>query len=104
MVEEGTGEQRCIRFDYDPRIAAPFQAGASAPMVDLWPGLEALGRRPLLLVRGGLSDILSAETLAEMQRRAPGAAAITLPHVGHAPTLDEPEAVAAITGLLDGLR
>ena len=106
MVEDAT--TGAIRFDYDPRIAEPFAAGGAPPAPDLWPGLEALGGNtggaPLLMVRGGLSDILSAETLAEMTRRVPSAQAVTLADVGHAPTLDEPEAVAAIARLLDDVR
>jgi pimeloyl-ACP methyl ester carboxylesterase len=93
-----------IRFDYDPRIAVPFFAGSDAPLPDLWPGLEALGAGPLLVLRGALSDILSAETLAEMTRRAPGMQALTLPDIGHPLTLDEPAAVAAILRLLDKVR
>ena len=103
MVEDGG----MIRFDYDPRIAEPFFAAATAdpppPAPDLWPGLEALGGLPLLMLRGGVSDILSAETLAEMARRLPDASALTLPGIGHAPTLDEPEAVAAIVRLLEAV-
>ena len=101
LVAEGDGT---LRFDYDPRIAVPFLAGPAEPLPDLWPGLEALGKGPLLLLRGALSDILSAETLAEMTRRAPGAEAVTLPDIGHPLTLDEPEAVAAILRLLGSVR
>lgn len=109
----GASAGASIRFDYDPRIAEPFFAAAAAdpppPAPDLWPGLEALGGAamagaPLLLLRGGLSDILSAETHAEMARRLPHAAALTLPDIGHAPSLDEPEAVAAILRLLEEVR
>lgn len=89
-----------LRFDYDPRIAAAFgqQAGA---LPDLWPGLDVLGAGPLLILRGELSDILSDATFGEMQARAPGCEAVTLPRIGHCPELDEPEALAAITRLLD---
>ena len=55
---------------------------------------------PLLIVRGELSDLLSPATLEEMVRRHPQAETVTIPQVGHAPTLDEPEAVAAIEQLL----
>ena len=51
-------------------------------------------------MRGALSDLLSAETVAEMTRRLPALDATTVPNVGHAPVLDEPEAVAAIDRLL----
>lgn len=93
-----------IVFDYDMKIAEPLQRTEEGPPPDLWPGIEALAGKPLLLLRGGLSDLLSARTLAEMQARLPGAEAVTLDRVGHAPTLDEPEAVAAIDRLLARCR
>jgi pimeloyl-ACP methyl ester carboxylesterase len=56
---------------------------------------------PVLAIRGGLSDILSAATLEEMHRRMPDLRSVTLPDRGHVPFLDEPEAVAAIEALLE---
>ena len=38
--------------------------------------------------------------MAGMVSRLPRSEAVTIPRVGHAPTLDEPEAVAAIERLL----
>ena len=92
MAERETG---AIVFDYDLRIADAFSPQAARD-VDLWPGIDALAGRPLLLVRGGLSDLLSAGTFARMCQRLPDAAAVTLPRIGHASTLDEPEVTAAI--------
>jgi pimeloyl-ACP methyl ester carboxylesterase len=92
-----------IAFDYDMKVAEPLRAagGASAAAPsDLWPGLEALGRRPLLLIRGASSNLLSEDTALEMQRRCGSAAMVTIADTGHAPTLDEPEARAAIDALL----
>lgn len=89
-----------IVFDYDMKIAEPFLEFDVNNQPDLWPAWGALAGRPLLIVRGALSDLLSESTLAEMLRRAPDAEAVTLQDVGHAPTLDEPEAVAAIERLL----
>ena len=90
-----------IAFDYDMKIAEPFNAAdENAVPPDLWPGFEALARKPLLLVRGGLSTILSADTLAEMQRRAPDADTVVVSDAGHAPTLDEPEVRSAIAAML----
>ena len=90
-----------IAFDYDMKIADPFnEADENAVPPDLWPGFEALAGKPLVLVRGALSTILSKETLAEMQRRAPGADIVVVPNAGHAPTLDEPEVRSAIDALL----
>ncbi|MGE3690190.1 MAG: alpha/beta fold hydrolase [Novosphingobium sp.] len=89
-----------IVFDYDMKIAEPF-ADSPAPSSDaMWAAFAALAGRPLLFIRGDLSDILSAVTLEKMLDRLPGSQAVTVPRVGHAPTLDEPEAQAAIDCLL----
>ncbi|MGE4303628.1 MAG: alpha/beta fold hydrolase [Novosphingobium sp.] len=92
-----------IVFDYDMKIAEPFMDFDVDNQPDLWPAWEALAGRPVLVLRGALSDLLSAETMDEMVRRLPGTQALTLDNVGHAPTLDEPEAVAAIDRLLAGV-
>jgi pimeloyl-ACP methyl ester carboxylesterase len=55
---------------------------------------------PLMVIRGDLTDILSLETLAEMQRRRPQMQAVHVPDVGHAPMLDEPAARSAIVTFL----
>jgi pimeloyl-ACP methyl ester carboxylesterase len=90
-----------IAFDYDMKIAEPImQADAAAVPPDMWPAYEALSGKPLLLVRGALSGLFSESTFAEMQRRIPAAKAVTIPNIGHAPTLDEPAVHAAITELL----
>jgi len=94
------GQNGRIVFDYDMKIAEPFAQPGGAAGVDLWPAFAALAGRPLLCLRGALSDLLSPETLDEMTARLPGAEAVTIPDVGHAPTLDEPEAAAAIDRLL----
>ena len=53
---------------------------------------------------GANSDLLTAETQAEMARRHPGMIAATVPDRGHVPFLDEPEALAAIHQLLEQIR
>lgn len=94
------GQSGRIVFDYDMKIAEPFAQTATGGAPDLWPAYEALAGRPLLVLRGELSDLFSDATLAAMARRVPGTETLTLAEVGHAPTLDEPEAVAAIERLL----
>lgn len=98
------GQNGRIVFDYDMNIAEPFATANTAPQPDLWPAYEALAGRPVLILRGGLSDLFSAATLERMVARIPGAEAVTLDRIGHAPTLDEPEAVAAIERLLERVR
>ena len=97
---EDNGE---IRFDYDMAIAEPFKTAGPAPAVDLWPLFKMLGAKPLLVVRGEKSDLLTAATAARMQEAAPGMKLTTVPGVGHAPELNEPEAVSAIDAFLDSL-
>jgi pimeloyl-ACP methyl ester carboxylesterase len=89
-----------IAFDYDMRIAEPFNRPEGTAAVDMWPVFAALAGRPLLAVRGELSDILSASTLKRMAREIKGLATVTVPRVGHAPTLEEPAAQRAIAALL----
>jgi len=88
-----------VVLDYDMAVAEPLKA--PAPAMDLWPAFDALKGLPTLLVRGALSDILSAATAAEMARRNPDLELVTVPRVGHAPMLDEPEAAAGIDRLLE---
>ena len=86
--------------DYDMAIAEPFRLPGGEAGVDLWPAFEALSPAPTLIVRGELSDILSDATAIAMQKRLPGSALVTVARTGHAPTLDEPEAVAGVDALL----
>jgi len=93
-----------VVLDYDMRIAEPFKLPGGEAGFDLWPAFGAMKNIPTLLLRGGLSDLLSEETMARMQAENPALQAVTVPRVGHAPTLDEPEAVAAIDKLLKRVR
>ncbi|MGY6635887.1 MAG: alpha/beta fold hydrolase [Erythrobacter sp.] len=88
-----------ISFDYDMAIAEPFAKPGNAAPPNLWLTFEALRDVPMLLVRGELSDLLSPDTVKQMQARNPALRLVTVPRVGHAPTLDEPEVVAAIDAL-----
>jgi len=91
-----------IVFDYDMAIAEPFAKPGNAAPPNLWLAYEALRDVPMLLVRGELSDLLSPATVKQMGVCNPAMRTVTVPRVGHAPTLDEPEVRSAITALLDG--
>lgn len=93
-----------ISYDYDMAIAEPFAKPGNAAPPNLWLAFEALRGVPMLLVRGELSDLLSPGTVRQMETRNPAMTVITVPRVGHAPTLDEPEVVAAIDALLAGVE
>jgi len=89
-----------IRFDYDMAIAEPFKNAGPTPQVDLWPLFTALAQKPLLIVRGENSDLLTTETAAKMLTLGPDVKLVVVAGVGHAPELSEPEAVSAIDGFL----
>ena len=93
-----------IRFDYDMAIAIPFNTGGETPQVDMWPLFRALAEKPLLVVRGERSDLLTAETADKMQAAAPDMKLAVVAGVGHAPELNEPEAVQAIDAFLGELE
>jgi pimeloyl-ACP methyl ester carboxylesterase len=90
-----------ITFDYDMHIADPLAQGDGVGGADLWPAFAALAGRPVLALRGELSDILSDATFRRMADTLPGCETVTVGRVGHAPTLEEPEALAAIARLLE---
>jgi pimeloyl-ACP methyl ester carboxylesterase len=80
---------------YDPNIAKSFSIKDGA-VPELWPQFEALKRKPLLVIRGANSDLLSEETVGEMLRRHPRASSYTVEAQGHAPLLRDTPAIAAI--------
>lgn len=95
LVREDGGE---LRFDYDMAIAGNFERAATAP--DVWPLYHALDGRPVTILRGELSDLLSAEVADRMARELDDVELVTVPRVGHAPSFDEPESLAALDRLL----
>ncbi|MNU90298.1 Esterase YbfF [compost metagenome] len=101
IFREGADGQPAL--NYDPDISVPIKAaGAAALVPDLWPAFKALTTgRPALLVRGGASDLLSAEIAGRMRETAPDMAYVEVPGIGHAPMLDEPEARAGILTFLN---
>jgi pimeloyl-ACP methyl ester carboxylesterase len=88
-----------LAMHYDPDIAVPIEAAPKGP-VDLsmvWSRVMV----PTLVLRGALSDILDEETAAEMAMR-PGVQLVTLPGIGHAPALMEPDQVSLVAAFLGG--
>ena len=89
---------------YDPAISQPMASDEEAAIPpDLWPAFDTLAPLPTLVVRGALSDILSADCVAEMRARKPDLRVAEIAGRGHAPTLDEPASLAAINDFLGEL-
>ena len=88
------------RLHYDPALAVAFKEGFDAD-VELWPLWDAISC-PVLILRGGESDILSHETAATMLTRGPEAELIDFPGIGHAPMLMDAAQIAAVHDFLMG--
>jgi len=97
--DDGTGT---LRPDYDPAVTAGIHASGDAPAPPAWPLFEAAAQdgRPLLLLRGAISDLLAPGTVHGMRERAPQMVVVEVPDRGHAPTLDEPASRSAIEAFL----
>ena len=82
---------------YDPDISVPFASVnpilAKAGEMAMWHAFKQI-HIPMLIVRGGESDLLSAKTVAEMCKVNPYIRSIEIPGVGHAPAFVKPEQVA----------
>ena len=93
LYDEGP---RGLTIRYDPALRESFLAGFQGPPVDLWPFFDACQGLPLALIRGANSDLLSAETVAEMRLRRPDMIFADVAYRAHVPFLDEPEALAVL--------
>ena len=91
-----------IRFQYDMRIADNFRAATEGPQGANWDLFESLAGRPVLILRGELSDLLEQD-IAERMVDALGedAELVVVPAVGHTPNLEEPEAQSGMDRLLE---
>ena len=90
-----------IVIDYDPQIATPLATQSNDTEAEtLWSLFEAMASVPSLLVRGELTDLLSPECVARMQKVHPSMEVLSVPNVGHAPMLNEPGVTEAIRRFL----
>jgi pimeloyl-ACP methyl ester carboxylesterase len=96
--------------DYDPKFPRAILEGrgtnprTDAGAADLWRWFAALRTVPTLVLRGENSELLSAETIAQMKAKKPDLVTATVKDRGHVPFLDEPEAVTAIDAFLSGIE
>ncbi|MCC8997729.1 MAG: alpha/beta hydrolase [Nitrosomonas sp.] len=80
QYEDGT-----CGFRYDPQIGLSLK-GLKIKDIDLWQQWDQL-TIPTMILRGVESDLLSADTAAQMKIRGPKAQIVEFPNVGHAPTI-----------------
>ncbi|SFB90772.1 alpha/beta fold hydrolase [Massilia yuzhufengensis] len=91
-----------LALRYDPNIATAIQTGKQRPtsLAARMAFRRLARRRPTLLVRGALSDLVEAEQADWMRKAAPELHYAEVPDVGHAPMLTEPAALDAIRQFL----
>ncbi len=89
--------------DMDPKISEAFKNPSTA-VANLWPLYAQIKGVPMLVIRGALSDLLSAATVERMVREKPGVEQITVANRGHTPLLNEPECVAVDRSIPDSIR
>jgi pimeloyl-ACP methyl ester carboxylesterase len=86
-----------IDADYDAGLAVNLKGiKAEAPLPALWNAFEALAGVPVLVIRGGNSDLLSVPTVEAMRARHGGLEVIEVPDQGHAPILAGSEMIGRI--------
>ena len=87
---------------YDPAMARQFTSHPDDYLI--WPHYDVI-EAPVLCLRGAESDLVLPETLDEMRRRGPGSKGllqvIEVPGCGHAPALNVPDQLDAVTAFLD---
>jgi pimeloyl-ACP methyl ester carboxylesterase len=86
-----------LTWKMDPQIRRPMRT-AARPM-DMWVPFARI-EAPVLVIRGADSDILAPRTVERMKTVIRGVESVEVPGVGHAPSLVEPESLAAIRRFL----
>jgi pimeloyl-ACP methyl ester carboxylesterase len=99
-VADGKGQ---IKFNHDPSIGKHFWMPIMLDIA-LWQTWERV-RCPTLIIRGAQSDLLSAQTVRQMQERGIAAKAglvraAEIADCGHAPALMAPDQLALIEAFL----
>jgi pimeloyl-ACP methyl ester carboxylesterase len=91
--------------DYDPKLATILEAvGPARPLPTLWSEFDALGRAPVMVIRGANSDILSAATVEGMRKRRRALEVLEVPEEGHAPRLAGALTIDRIAGFIASCR
>lgn len=86
---------------YDPNLSRVLQdIDLEQPLPAMWPQFEALARVPVMVIRGGRSDILSAATVDAMRARRLDLDVVEIADEGHAPLLVEPGVIRRIVSFV----
>jgi len=83
-------------WKYDKALRSPERGFQATALLNLWDDVRAI-RCPTLIIKGGESDILSAESAEKMQAAIPGSRVAVVPGAGHSVMGDNPAAFVEAT-------
>lgn len=86
---------------YDPMLKNALSV-LDGPVPELWDQFESLTRVPVLVLRGGNSDLLSEKTIDRMAERHSRLQRLVVPKQGHAPLLKDLATQEAIALFFEG--
>lgn len=97
FIEEG-GK---FKLRYDPALMRTLEGmNLDAALPTAWPQFEGLAHIPLLALRGAHSDLLSEQTLEQMQKRHKRCEVHIVEGQGHAPLLRDEQSINRIAEFL----
>jgi len=86
---------------YDPSIAVSHSLSrGTAHQQTMWPQFSVLNRRPVLLLRAELSDMLGEKTVARMRDANPNLEETAIPRQGHPALLRDAASIGAVNQFL----
>ncbi len=86
--------------DVDPNVGRAVREVRSQAM-DPWADFMSLQDKPVLLLWGTLSDLITKDIVDKMVEKRPDLRVQPIPDRGHVPLLDEPDSLAAINTFLE---
>lgn len=96
--KQGGGLERTYDLKLSTTLDAIDPSNEQPPAWDLFAKLDG---KPLMLIHGLLSDLLSAESAAEMGARHPGMELVKVANEGHAPLLSDKSTQARIVAFCE---
>ncbi|MBV1902283.1 MAG: alpha/beta hydrolase [Marinosulfonomonas sp.] len=94
-----------LTINYDPALRDSYMAAFNKGIApNMWAAFQTLADKPVAVIRGANSDVLSPEIVARMIKMHPDMIFAQVPDRAHMPFLDEPESLAAIQTFLQQIQ